>query len=213
MKTWLRSPPWQTTGGRSPKSVVTSAMYLYALAATISVLRSAPLRSNSCFSVVGGCANSRMAPDDRGHAPEAIAGALEGRRDALAQVVEVGVVLGLADALEQVGGDGTGGGSGVDGRLRGLQRHEVAEGLAQEADRVADELDRGVDLVGDPGRELADGLELLRQAQLGLHQRVLGLRVHRLGDVEHEALQLAPVGAVGEDGARRAQTRSPRRRA
>ena len=65
--------------------------------------------------------------------------------------------------------------------------------------------DRRVDLVGDAGGELADGLELLRQAQLGLHQRVLGLRVHGLGDVEHEALQLAPVGAVGEDGAGRAQ--------
>ena len=43
---------------------------------------------------------------DRGDAAEPVGGALEGRRDALAQVVEVGVVLGRADALEQLGGHG-----------------------------------------------------------------------------------------------------------
>ena len=60
-KTWLMSPPSQMDGRQLGEVVLTSAMYLYSLAATTSVLRSAWLMSDGALSVVGGWANSRMA--------------------------------------------------------------------------------------------------------------------------------------------------------
>jgi hypothetical protein len=52
--------------------------------------------------------------------------------------------------------------------LRHGRDHRL-EGSLQEVDAVPDVLHGGVDLVGDPRGELADGLELLRQAEIRLH--------------------------------------------
>ena len=76
--------------------------------------------------------------------------------------------------------------------------HDVAEGVVEEAHRVADELRRRVDLVGDAGRELADRLELLPQPQVELQAVAVGLGALGGGDVEEQPLQQAPV-AVRRD--------------
>ncbi len=52
--------------------------------------------------------------------------------------------------------------------------HEALDRLAQEADAVADELDRRVDLVRDSGREGADRDQLFRLEDLSLQPPVLG---------------------------------------
>ena len=53
----------------------------------------------------------------------------------------------------------------------------------EERQVVADELDRCVDLVGDARGELADGLELLRLAQVVLQAPAVG----DVADVQHDA--------------------------
>jgi hypothetical protein len=69
----------------------------------------------------------------------------------------------------------------------GEQALQVLGRVADEAHAVVDELDRRVDLVGDPGRELAHGLESLGDALLGLDPLALALEPRDLGDVGIDA--------------------------
>src|ERR1035441_6978870 len=59
--TWFKSARWHTTGGRSPKSVSTSATYFNSLRATVRVSSIALFRSAATFSVWPGWANAFIA--------------------------------------------------------------------------------------------------------------------------------------------------------
>ncbi len=68
------------------------------------------------------------------------------------------------------------------------QRVELAEGFLEEAQVVTDVLRRRVDLVRDAGRELANGLELLRLAQVVFEAVALLERLLEHGDVREASL-------------------------
>ena len=122
-----------------------------------------------CLLLVAGVSEGLHRPDDRRHPVHAVQRLADRLRYLLDDELDVDVVLHPAYRGDRVG----------PGRLllrahdvvaRGTQLEQVVERALQEPHVVSDELDRGVDFVGDPGRELPDRLQLLRvpQADLGL---------------------------------------------
>jgi hypothetical protein len=137
---------------------------------------------------------------DRGHPVHAVLGACDGSRHTRAQVIEVGAVLGLADTVDQLARHGAAVGRDEQLLIDVEQVDEVPEGVAEEADGVADELRRRVDLVRDSRRQLPDRVELLCEAQVDLEPVALCLGALGGGDVEQDALQQAAISVL-HDGA------------
>ena len=109
----------------------------------------ASFRSAAIFCSLQGCPKAFMARTMVATRSDALEGLPHGGRD-------------LGDEVRHVGGAGTGG----DVALEGVG--ELVEGVAQETNVVADELDGGVDLMGDSRRQLAHRFELLGLTQLRL---------------------------------------------
>ena len=154
----------------SSKSVSTSAMYLYAFVATISVSCSVATTSSGAFSTVGGCAKSRIARTivatrETPSAPRSNAAGTRSRRYSRSAISSAS-----RTRSSSAGSTVPGLGGVAQLLVERREREQVGERVLEEADRVADELDRRVDLVRDAGGELADGLELLREPQLVLHR-------------------------------------------
>ena len=126
--------------------------------------RSAALRSAGARSVCKGRPKSFIAETIAVYAADALDRAVERGRDALLQVLQVGRVLRESDPLRRC--------VAVPARRLVLvaQLLEVVERGPEEADAVADELHRRVDLVRDPGRGLSDRLESLGDSELALQQ-------------------------------------------
>jgi hypothetical protein len=96
--------------GSKTRELISSGMPVpvSAMATTTRVFSTASLMLAGAISVVGECANSRIALTDRRDTAEALGGPLEGLRDELLQVLEVRELLGndrtiLARAPEGVG--------------------------------------------------------------------------------------------------------------
>src|SRR5947209_281657 len=76
---------------------------------------------------------------------------------------------------------------------------QISKGVLEEARVIADVLRRGVDLMRDPGGQLADGFHFLGVTQLDFHTTPFLLGTFALGDVGHSAY-MADVSFVSEDG-------------
>src|SRR5258706_8378998 len=104
-----------------------------------------------------------------GHTRDAIEGLLDGLWYLGRQIRHVRDGGGGLDRGEQFGRDDAGLGGAEELVVFGHQPGDVPERVLHETSVVPDVLSRRVDLVGDAGGKLADGLHLLRVAELDFH--------------------------------------------